>query len=199
MATKPVTNIDQFMFAGLTSAKLGQKLKNSTKERYAQAKTLFAMPRRPGILHGPHKIFVFWESVGLLADTLLAGTISPVHRRYSNSEATNRYDEKRPAMETEMIPLNAVDEPMLTSASTHAIRVVVATDIRHPGRPLSREKAQKTRDEDANRPTVAEVAKQNINDAITAAAAVEFVACLKIAINGYAGFSASAASMSPAR
>lgn len=31
-------------------------------------------------------------------------------------------------METEMMPLNAVEEPMLTKANTHAISVVAATE-----------------------------------------------------------------------
>lgn len=116
------------MFCGVTAAKLGQKLKNNTKERYAQAKTLFAMPKTPGIRHGPHTTFLLSKSVSLLTDTLLAATIPPVHLRYSNSPATNRYEEKRPAIETEMMPLNAVDEPMLTSASIDAMRAVATTE-----------------------------------------------------------------------
>lgn len=82
----------------------------------------------PGILQGPHTIFASVPSVELLTLARSAGTMAPVQRWYSNKEATNRYDEKSPAMETDMIPLKAVDEPMLTSARMHAIMVVVATE-----------------------------------------------------------------------
>lgn len=191
-----------------------------------QENVLLAIPRTPGILHGPHTSFPPSESIGLLPCMRLDATIPPVHRRYSNSEATNKYEENRPAIEMEITPLKAVAEPMLTSARTHAIRVVVATAytgidvrlltyeickcvvchfqsvlltllrVRQPGKPRSREKAQKTRDEEASKPTVALTAKHNTKDDITAAPDVELVACLNIATNGYAGFSASAASMS---
>lgn len=49
----PVTNIDQFIFVGETSLKLGQKLKKNTNVRYKQAKALFAIPNAPGTLQGP--------------------------------------------------------------------------------------------------------------------------------------------------
>lgn len=185
IATNPVTKIDQFIFLGVTSAKLGQKLKKSTKVKYRQAKMLFASPRTPGILHGPQTSCPsnVVDPAILLADSSLAGTMPPVQRRYSNNDDTNKYEENRPAIEIDVIPLNAVADPILTRAR----------------RPLSLEKAHKIRDVEASRLTQPLVPKQNINDAITAAPAVELTACSKMAIKGCKGFSAIAASMSPAR
>ena len=39
----------------------------------------------------------------------------------------SRYDEKRPAMDTEMTPLNAVVDPILMRAKMHAMTLVKAT------------------------------------------------------------------------
>ena len=110
IATNLVIKIDQFIFLGANSAKLGQKLKKSTKVRYRQAKVLFTSPRTPGILHGPQTSCPFdvIDLAILLADSSLAGTMPPVKRRYSNNDDTNKYEENRLAIEIDVIPLNAV-------------------------------------------------------------------------------------------
>ena len=122
IATNPVTRIDQFIFFGVTSAKLGQKLKKSTKVKYRQAKMLFTSPRTPGTLHGPQT-----SCPSDVADSSLAGTMPPVKRRYSNNDDTNKYEENKPAIEIDVIPLNAVADPILTRARRHAIKAVAAT------------------------------------------------------------------------
>jgi hypothetical protein len=134
IARNPVTRTDQFMFCGVTLAKVGQKLKNSTKARYAQAKALFAIPRTPLILHGPQTIGVYPSSEGIEeivrdASALVLDTMPPVQRRHSKRTATNRYDPKRPAMETETTPLNAVVEPMLISTRIAVKPAVAATPL----------------------------------------------------------------------
>lgn len=71
------------------------------------------------------------ESAGAESEAIVdsvAGITPPVHRRNSKRPATSRYEEVSPAMEMDMMPLNAVAEPILTSARMHAIRVVAVTE-----------------------------------------------------------------------
>ena len=44
----------KFMDCAVTSTDDGQKEKNHMTRMYPQAKTLFAMPKTPGIFQGPH-------------------------------------------------------------------------------------------------------------------------------------------------
>jgi hypothetical protein len=82
----PVTKTAQFIFAGVTAAKLGQKLKKKTKLRYAQAKTLFAMPMAPGRRQGPQTVrdipsLVVDEDVVSVSKASLGVRMAPVQRR----------------------------------------------------------------------------------------------------------------------
>lgn len=57
----------------------------------------------------------------------MLGSMAPVQRRYRRRLEVRRYDENRPAMETEITPLNALVEPMLISARMAAMKLVNAT------------------------------------------------------------------------
>lgn len=125
-----VTRMDQFMFAAVTSANVGQKLKKNTKTRYAQANTLLTIPKTPGIFHGPQVARTMPSAVvegAPMSNDSLAEIIPPVQRRYSRRDDVKRYEEKRPAIATEMTPLKAVVDPMLMSARRQAMKLVVAT------------------------------------------------------------------------
>jgi hypothetical protein len=51
----------------------------------------------------------------------------PVHRRKSKSEATRRYEQERLATGMDVMPRNAVAEPISTSAIRPAMIVVAVT------------------------------------------------------------------------
>jgi hypothetical protein len=89
----PVTRIDQFIVAAVTSLKLGQKLKKNTNARYMQAKALFAMPSAPGIFQGPQMARTIPSSVteGVpLSKAALLGRIAPVQRRYRRRQEVSK-------------------------------------------------------------------------------------------------------------
>jgi hypothetical protein len=63
------------------------------------------------------------------ASSLFPDTMPPVQRRHSRRTETNRYEPKRPAIETETTPLNAVVEPMLISTRIAVKAAVAATPL----------------------------------------------------------------------
>jgi hypothetical protein len=71
--------------------------------------------------------------------------------------------------------------------------------VRHPGKPLSRENAQNTRDEEARVPTAQHVERIITKATMAAVPETDCTALLKIAMNGNDGFASNAASISPER
>lgn len=81
--------MDQFIVTGVTSLKLGQKLKKNTNVKYKQQKALFAIPITCGSFHGPQvrvvpTVLVSSEGVEL------GGRMPPVQRRQRRRIETRR-------------------------------------------------------------------------------------------------------------
>ena len=106
----------------------GQKLKNKTRMRYRQAKTLFAVPSIPLIRHGP-QIKLPGRTFSLACSTE-GSRIAPVVRRYKRKTSANRYEMYRAEIERDKTSFRATSEPMLIRDSRIAMVAVVPMDQR---------------------------------------------------------------------